>query len=131
METRTLQMQTSLLNSTFIMKLFAVIFLYITRMVRKLVTATLQLLMHTNLNLMAMQRPLQLKELSDLKVHKDGHSTETASKATAADFETNMQKMLLVFQTRKLMEHMKSTTLHMYTLLLKTELVIQVLRQSY
>jgi hypothetical protein len=54
--------QTSLLNSTFIMKLFAVTFLYITRMVRKLVTATLQLLMHTNLNLMAMQRPLQLKD---------------------------------------------------------------------
>ena len=44
------------------LKLFAVIFLYITRMVRKLVTATLQLLMHTNLNLMAMQRPLQLKD---------------------------------------------------------------------
>ena len=27
------------------------------------------------------------ERLSDLKVHKDGHSTETASKATAADFE--------------------------------------------
>ena len=45
--------------------------------------------------------------------------------------KSNMQKMLLVFQIRTIMEHMKSTTLHMYTLLLKTDLVIQVLRQSY